>query len=127
MTNQDVCTLALRMTGECFPATANDYLSRSPALLVGVISSCINAENAYRAAKGISPIEWSAPANVVLGERFPLSDPLITPAAYELASLLTINEDAEISQTLHKRFEETLHQLLFASAPIEQAYPNLLQ
>lgn len=127
MTYQELSTLALKLTGESSTSTATDYLSRTPSLLVPVIARCIDVDNAYRAARGTPAITWTVPATVSLSERCPLSDVFLLPAAFELASLLALNEDAQLSQTLHERFEEGIRSLPMCSSETEQAYPRLLQ
>lgn len=119
--------MAIKLSGEILPASNADYLSRAPVMMAGIISGYVEADNAYRSAHGLEPNNWNYPANIQLPDRFPLSDVFIAAAAFELASLLTVDEDAVLSDVLRKRSEEHLRRISAVTEPVGQAYANLLR
>ena len=126
MINRDIYNAALRLVGEVSTSDSPDYSARSAPLLAIVYNECASLDAAYRAANGLEPSSWSYTASIVLDTAFPFCDIFFGPAAYSLASLLTFDENADLSKNLYQRFssliEDIRRGLPTTSEPITDVY-----
>lgn len=111
MTNRDICDAAIRLAGETVPSDNTDYLSRATSLLATVCAECFDLDAAYRVANDLDANTWTPCVSVDLTAAFPLCDIFSTPAAYALASLLTLDENQSLSSAMLSRFSSFLKEI----------------
>ena len=108
MTNNEICNAAISLSGEVLPAGSTDYVARAPYLLALIYTECAPLDDLYRAAHGMDANGWTPCVSVEPKDTFPLSEIFSAPASYALAAMLTIDENAELSEAMYKRFASLL-------------------
>ena len=105
MTCNEIYAAALKLIGEVADAgRTEDYESRAPYIIAGFISDMRKLDNAYRKANGIESTDVGDTVYIELEKEFPLSDRFCMAAEFYLASMLLIDENSELSDTLYDRF-----------------------
>ncbi len=126
MTNRDIFNAAVYLAGETVPAGNADYEIRSASLLALIYTECAALDAAYRSANGLDADEQTPRVSVSLSDPFPLCEVFSAPAAYALAALLTLDENAELSKTMDLRFSSLIEQIRrgipAATEPITDIY-----
>ena len=129
MTNGEISETAIRLAGETTASDCPDYAARSERLLTLIYRSLAPLDRDIREAKGLDP-QGTIPSPAVSGGTFPLTDELAPAVSFQLASLLTIDENASLSDTMHARFEEAIAdvraRIPMKGAPTHNAYPGIL-
>lgn len=101
MTNRNVYQAALGLVSERQAATGNDdYEERAGYLLPVVCARCARSDSLWRLANGEDPHSLPQSCPWQLDDDFPLSVPFAAPAAAGLASLLVLEENPTLSQSL---------------------------
>ena len=88
-----------------------DYEERAPYLLASVTYQTLSLDKKIRNAEGLGPAGRFSPVFLSLDLDFPLCDHLAFPAALYVASLLVIDEDPDLSDTLYEKYCDTVSSL----------------
>ena len=127
MLYQDILDSAIRMLGESDSnGNTSDYGERAIYLLATFCSDCASLDRKYRKLSG-EPVE-KIPLTlcVNLDDPFPLSDIFASAAVYYLASMLILEENEDICETLFERYTDSISSIraeLFAIQHTKNRYP----
>ena len=121
VTNREIYTSALSLIGE----TANneniaDYEERAPYLIASFCSSNTSLDKKIRKAEDLSNAARFSPIYLSLERDFPLCDILASAAALYTASMLTIDEDDDLSDSLYDKYCDTMASLNASYSAEEQ-------
>lgn len=111
MTNRDVFHAAIHLAGETAPSSCTDYSTRAASLLALIYDECAALDAAYREANEQEAGSWSYSVSISLDDAFPLCDIFSAPAAFGLAALLCISENADLSGSLYQRFSSMIQEI----------------
>ena len=129
MTNGEICETAIRLAGETTASDCPDYASRSERLLALIYRSLAPLDRDIRIAKGLDE-QGTLPGSALPGGTFPLTDDLAPATSFLLASLLTIDENATLSEVMQSQFETAIADVRahipMKSAPTHNVYPGIL-
>ena len=129
MTNGEICETAIRLAGETGSADCPDYADRAKSLLALIYRSLAPLDRDIRRANNMEE-QGTLPASALPAATFPLVDLLAPAAAFELASFLTIDENAALSETMQKQFEAEIAdvraRIPMKGAPTRNVYPGIL-
>ena len=81
-----------------------DYAERAPYLLAAMVSEAAQLDKRYRAANGEEAQPSFSPVFIGLDSGFPLTDRFVSAAAFYLASMLIIDDNDELSDSLYEKF-----------------------
>ncbi len=129
MTNGEILDQAVRLTGETSTADSPDYSDRSKSLLALLYRTLAPLDRDIRAANDL-PAQGNLPSTVLPTGIFPLTDQLAPAVAYALASLLTIDENLSLSETMQKHFADAIvdvrARIPMKSGSTRNVYPGIL-
>ena len=129
MTNGEICETAIRLAGETSASECPDYADRSESLLALICRSLAPLDRDIRDAKGLNA-QGTIPDPALPEGTFPLTEELAPAAAFQLASLLTVDENASLSETMRSRFEEAIAdvraRIPMKSGQTRDVYPGIL-
>ena len=111
MTNRDIFNAATHLTGEISSSNCGDYSARALSLLALIYDECAALDAAYREANEQEAGSWSYSVSISLDDAFPLCDIFSAPAAFGLAALLCISENADLSGSLYQRFSSMIQEI----------------
>ena len=112
MKNREIYLSALRLLAQdADPKENEDYEERAPYLLASVTYQTLSLDKKIRNAEGLGPAGRFSPVFLSLDLDFPLCDHLAFPAALYVASLLVIDEDPDLSDTLYEKYCDTVSSL----------------
>ena len=130
MTNGEIFETAVRLAGETTASESPDYTDRSESLLAFIIRSLAPLDREIRIAYGLDEPEDELPDSADPQELFPLTDLLIPAASFQLAALLTIDENASLSKEMCDRSEQEISnvraRLPMKPGPTRNVYPGIL-
>jgi hypothetical protein len=105
MTNREIYNNSLALIGESLNSEyVEDYEERAPYIIASVASHNLMLDRRIRAAEALSTAHSFSPVYLSLDLDFPLCDRLAFPAALYVASLLVIDEDPDLSDTLYDKY-----------------------
>ena len=105
MKNRDIYISALKLIGENEDVEINeDYAERAPYLLAAFCSDCSETEAAYREYKKIEASDDTDPVRLPLESEFPFVEKFSVAAAFYLAAMLIIDENAALSDKIYDRY-----------------------
>ena len=129
MTNGEICENAVRLAGETAASDCPDYAERSECLLAVICRFLAPLDRDIRFAYGLEE-QGTLPDSATPEGTFPLTDELAPAASFQLASLLTIDENESLSEEMRSRFAEAIAdvraRLPMKNHPIRNAYPGIL-
>ena len=112
VSNRDVYNNAISLIGESLQSDyIEDYEERAPYLLASVAYQTLPLDKKIRKAESLGQPESFSPVFLALDLDFPLCDHLTFPAALYVASLLVIDEDPDLSDTLYEKYCDTVSSL----------------
>lgn len=105
ITNLQIYNNALANIGEKVSSIfTQDYLERAPYLLASFCSLAKKTDKKIRKAEGLEEQPKFSPVLLNINESFPLCEQLCTAASFYVASMLVIDEDPELSDTLYDKY-----------------------
>ena len=121
MTCNDIFRKALRLLNEKGNESENeDYAERAPFIIASMCSEAEETDKNYRLGKGLSPAASFNRVYVDLEEDFPLSDRFASPAAFYLASMLSLDENDEMADVFYDRYCDSM-------SKIEAGIPSVIE
>ena len=129
MTNGEISDAAIRLSGETSANDCPDYVTRSERLLTLIYRSLAPLDRDIRAAKGLDPQGTITNPSSVNGI-CPLTDDLVPAVSYLLASFLTIDENASLSEVMRSHYEAAIAdvraRIPMKGASTKNVYPGIL-
>ena len=109
MTNREIYNNSLALIGESLNSEyQEDYEERAPYIIASVASHNLMLDRRIRAAEALTAGHSFSPVYLSLDLDFPLCDRLAFPAALYVASLLVIDEDPDLSDTLYDKYCDSI-------------------
>ena len=116
ISNREIYNDSLALIGESLSSEyKEDYEERAPYIIASVASHNLMLDRRIRAAEALGEGNSFSPVYLSLDLNFPLCDRLAFPAALYVASLLVIDEDPDLSDTLYDKYCDAI-------ASLETAY-----
>ena len=104
-TVNDVYNKALVFIGDLNDPLGNtDYSVRAPYLAASFCSNAKSLDKALRKINNLPDARSFSAVSISLLEQFPLCDELIHPAALYIASLLVVDDDPDLCETLYDQY-----------------------
>ena len=105
ITNREIYNNALVHIGEsAYSTNTGDYESRAPYLIAAFCSTAKSIDKQIRKKEGLATQSNFSPVCLSLSDYFPLCDRLASAAALYVASILVIDEDSELSDSLYDKY-----------------------
>lgn len=104
------------------PQGNTDYELRAPYLLASFCSTAKSLDKNLRKANGLAEASSFSHIYISLMDTFPLCDELIHPAALYIASMLIIDDDAELSANLYDRYCDAIATVAACNEAIAEKY-----
>ena len=105
VTNREIYTGALSLIGEGVnSANIEDYEERAPYLIASFCSSNSSLDKKIRKAEKLPEALKFSPVYLSLEIEFPLCDKLTGAASLYTASMLIIDEDSDLSDSLYDKY-----------------------
>ena len=112
MKNREIYEMALHLLAEPIEeGRLDDYENRAPYLLGGFLYENRKADACSREFNGLEPHGFIGAVYNDLDEDFPFVDRFVTATSYYLASMLVIDENAELSDKLFGMFCDSMTQI----------------
>lgn len=112
MTFQNLYDNAVRLACEnSSSGDLTDYAERAPYLLACFCNECVGMDNAYRKAHGMEDGTYTESTVVTLSSDFPFAGIFANAAVSYLASMLVLDENETLSETLFDRYADTLSRI----------------
>lgn len=112
VTNRDIYNNSLALIGESLSGEyVDDYEERAPYLIASVAYQTLTLDKKIRTVDGLDAAESFSPVYLSLDLDFPLCERLAFPAALYVASLLVIDEDPDLSDTLYDKYCDSVSSL----------------
>ena len=109
LTNRDIYKNALSLVGELVTNnTTADYEERAEYILPSFFCVAKNIDKNIRKAEGKEDQPTFSPVYAPLNNEFPFCDSLVSTAALYLASMLVIDEDEDLSDSLYDKYCDNL-------------------
>ena len=109
MSYRELFEAAVRMVAEGGTAgDVSDYEERASYVLATACHQCAPLDRAYRKATGAGDSSAKVGLCVALEDTFPLSEAFVPAVTYYLASMLVLDENAEMSDRLFDSFSDAL-------------------
>ncbi len=109
MKNRDIYDAALKiLAASAEPCDSSDYEERAPYLIAAFCCETGDIDEAYRKANELDPPQKNDPVFLPLGDDFPCCDRFTHAAVLYLASMLIIDENAELSDKLFDKYCDSL-------------------
>ena len=104
MTHNDIIKSAISICGEQPPLAGGDYTTRAFTLLALIYNQCAPLDAVWRQTHNLPEGTWTPNTELdSLNGDFPLSDIFLSVVPFALASLLVVDEDAELSKQFYAR------------------------
>ncbi len=105
VTNREIYTGALSLIGEVANSVnIEDYEERVPYLIASFCSSNSSLDKRIRKSEKLPEAHKFSPVYLPLELEFPLCEKLTSAAELYTASMLTIDEDSELSDSLYDKY-----------------------
>ena len=105
VSNREIYNNALVHIGEAASSIGvSDYEERAPYLIAAFCSTVKSIDKQIRKSEGLGSQGDFSPVSLPLDSDFPLCDRLSAPAALYVASILVIDEDPELSDSLYDKY-----------------------
>ena len=129
MTLRSVYATALKLIGEVDYSSFETELSeRAPYLGAALCREAASLDRAYRKAFGIGEGSEFEGLYLDLDAEFPLADRFAPAAAYYMAALLILDDNAELYEKLFERFCDALAaisaEIPFVKGSTAEVYPD---
>lgn len=126
---RSVYKTALKLIGEIDCSVSESELSeRAPYIGAALCREAAALDRAYRKAFGISEVQEFEGLYLDLDANFPLADRFAPAAAYYMAAMLILDEDAELYEKLFERFCDALAaisaEIPFVKGSTADVYPE---
>ena len=103
--NREIYNNALVHIGQSAEtANTDDYEARTPYLIAAFCSTVRSLDKKLRKIEGLGTQNAFSPVHLSLDQYFPLCDRFIPAAALYVASMLVIDEDAELADSLYDKY-----------------------
>ena len=104
-TNNDIYQMSLALIDEReLDGDTSDLEDRAPYIIASFCALCKNLDKKLRQRDSLTEQTAFSLVCLELDENFPLSDPLVTPAATYLASALIADENPSLSEKLYDKY-----------------------
>ena len=104
-TNNDIYLSALALIDEsASKGDTADLAERAPFILASFCSTCRSLDKKLRVRDSLEPQPKFSSVRLSLDGEFPLCDALSAPAAAYLASMLVIDENPALSESLYDKY-----------------------
>ena len=104
-TNDDVYQMALALIDEReLDGDTTDLEERAPYLIASFCALCKNLDKKIRERDDLDEQSSFSLIRLNLSQTFPLSEPLVVPAATYLASMLIADENPTLSESLYDKY-----------------------
>ena len=108
-TNNDIYLSALALVDESAKdGDTSDLAERAPFLIASFCSTCKTLDKKLRARDSLEAQPKFSSVKLSLESEFPLSDALVTPATLYLASMLIIDENPSLSESLYDKYCDSI-------------------
>ena len=105
MKNKEIYSSALSLLDQRGDDGINeDYEERAPYLIAAFCSTVRSLDKKMRKIEGLGTQNAFSPVHLSLDQYFPLCDRFIPAAALYVASMLVIDEDAELADSLYDKY-----------------------
>lgn len=112
VSNREIYNNALVHLGQSSDTTnTSDYEARAPYLLAAFCSTVKSLDKQVRKAEGLISQSSFSPVCLLLNQSFPLCDRLVPAAALYIASMLVIDEDSSLSDSLYDKYCDNIASL----------------
>ena len=112
VTNREIYTGALALIAEnANSVNTEDYEDRAPYLIASFCSSNASLDKKIRKMDNLPDASRFSPVYLSLEFDFPLCDRLTSAASLYTASMLTIDEDATLSDSLYDKYCDAISSL----------------
>ena len=109
ITNRDIYKNALSLIGERVSTqSASDYEERAEYILPAFFSIARSTDKKLRALEGKKEQEPFNSVRAPLDDEFPLLDHFVSAAALYLASILVVDEDQELSDSMYDKYCDSI-------------------
>ena len=104
-TNNDIYLLALALIDESSTkGDTSDLEERAPFIIASFCSTCKTLDKKLRARDSLDEQPRFSSVKLPLDSEFPLCDALSAPASAYLASMLVIDENPSLSESLYDKY-----------------------
>ena len=127
MQNKSIFDSALRLLAESTePCDVEDYAERAPYLLATFCTEVADVDAALRKMENSAPAKSFHSVFMPLQDTFPLLPRFSSAAAYYLAAMLIIDEDADASDRFYDKYCDSISKICASlqaiSHPIKNKY-----
>ena len=105
----EILKRALRLLNEKGGADENDdYAERSPYILSSMFAEAARLDRNYRIANGLEAQPTISSVYTELDSSFPLCDRFASTAAFYLAAMLIVDDNADLSDTFYDKYCDSM-------------------